>query len=60
MKKDNWLLDGFPRTVPQCKALMAEVPLTVVLNLDVPFEEIISRVKGAFIAFTKIDHCICS
>ena len=53
MKKDNWLLDGFPRTVPQCKALMAEVPLTVVLNLDVPFEEIISRVKGAFIAFAK-------
>lgn len=49
MSKGQWLLDGFPRTVPQCEALLAEIPLTVVLNLDVPFEEIINRVKGLFV-----------
>ena len=43
-----WLLDGFPRTKPQAEALQKEAPINVVINLDVPFETIIDRVKGMF------------
>ena len=42
----SWLLDGFPRTQPQAAALQAETPVNVVVNLDVPFDTIIGRVKG--------------
>ena len=42
----SWLLDGFPRTQPQAAALQGETPVNVVVNLDVPFETIIDRVKG--------------
>ena len=41
-----WLLDGFPRTQPQAKALQGQAPVNVVINLDVPFETIIDRIKG--------------
>merc|ERR1711902_62966 len=44
-----WLLDGFPRTVAQAEALQAETPVNVVINLDVPFETIIERVKDRWI-----------
>jgi len=44
VKDSSWLLDGYPRTLPQCHALQQDID--VVLNLDVPFEEIINRVKG--------------
>ena len=43
-----WLLDGFPRTQPQAKALQNQAPVNVVINLDVPFETIIDRIKGLF------------
>jgi adenylate kinase family enzyme len=43
---EPWLLDGFPRTQAQAKALQDETPVNVVINLDVPFETIIDRVKG--------------
>ncbi|MCU0536670.1 MAG: adenylate kinase [Hydrococcus sp. Prado102] len=44
----GWILDGFPRTVPQAEfldKLLEETPLTSerVLNLDVPDEAIIER-----------------
>jgi adenylate kinase len=41
----GWLLDGFPRSVPQAEALfdMTSVPV-VILNLDVPVEELRQRV----------------
>ena len=42
----SWLLDGFPRTQSQAAALQSETPVNVVVNLDVPFETIIGRVKG--------------
>jgi len=44
-----WLLDGFPRTQPQAKALQGQAPVNVVINLDVPFETIIDRIKDRWI-----------
>ncbi|XP_005105279.1 GTP:AMP phosphotransferase AK3, mitochondrial [Aplysia californica] len=42
----SWLLDGFPRTVEQAKALLRDQPIDIVLNLRVPFDVIIDRIKG--------------
>ena len=42
----SWLLDGFPRTKPQAMALQKVTPVNVVINIDVPFQTIIDRVKG--------------
>lgn len=53
MKNAQWLLDGFPRTIPQCDGLMRMIDLGVVINLDVPFDEIISRVKGEWQEFFR-------
>ncbi|RZC39708.1 ADK and/or AAA 17 domain containing protein [Asbolus verrucosus] len=44
-----WLLDGFPRTLAQAESLWSLQKLDVVLNLVVPFEVIIERVKGRWI-----------
>ncbi|EFA06480.1 GTP:AMP phosphotransferase AK3, mitochondrial [Tribolium castaneum] len=44
-----WLLDGFPRTVTQAGALWSVQTLDVVLNLVVPFDVIIERVKGRWV-----------
>ncbi|XP_049887426.1 GTP:AMP phosphotransferase AK3, mitochondrial [Pectinophora gossypiella] len=44
-----WLLDGFPRTVGQANALWKVQPVDVVLNLVVPFEVIIDRVKSRWV-----------
>jgi len=46
---EPWLLDGFPRTQPQAEALQAETPVNVVVNLCVPFETIIDRIKDRWI-----------
>jgi adenylate kinase len=43
----GFLLDGFPRTIPQADALkMANVPLDAVIEIDVPDTEIIKRLTG--------------
>ncbi|HEY6281457.1 MAG TPA: adenylate kinase [Burkholderiales bacterium] len=43
----GFLLDGFPRTIPQAEALKkAGVDLDYVLEIDVPDEEIIRRMSG--------------
>lgn len=44
-----WLLDGFPRTVSQAHILWKKHKLDAVINLIVPFEVIIERVKGRWI-----------
>lgn len=48
-KKDNWLLDGYPRNLAQAELLTKLVTLTKVIDLHVPHEEIINRIKGRLI-----------
>ena len=47
----GYLLDGYPRTVPQADALTGILedigkPLDVVLNIDVPNDELVTRLSG--------------
>jgi len=45
--KNGFILDGFPRTIPQAVALdEMGVRIDVVLELDVPDEEIVTRMSG--------------
>jgi adenylate kinase len=44
--KDGFILDGFPRTVEQARALKELTDIDVVVNLDVPHEIIIDRLSG--------------
>ena len=45
--KDGFILDGFPRTVPQAKALTEMgVAIDVVLDLEVEDEKIVKRMSG--------------
>ncbi|XP_014820573.1 PREDICTED: GTP:AMP phosphotransferase AK3, mitochondrial isoform X1 [Calidris pugnax] len=45
----NWLLDGFPRTVAQAEALDKTCQIDTVIDLDVPFETIKSRLTARWI-----------
>jgi adenylate kinase len=43
----GYLFDGFPRTIPQAEAMQKEkVALDFVLEIDVPDDEIITRMSG--------------
>ncbi len=43
----GYLLDGFPRTIPQAEAMRAAaLPLDCVLEIDVPDDEIVARMSG--------------
>jgi adenylate kinase len=49
--KKGFILDGYPRTVPQADALETildeiDKPIDVVLNLEVPDEELVGRISG--------------
>jgi adenylate kinase len=45
--KRGYLFDGFPRTIPQAEAIAQEgVGIDHVLEIDVPDEEIITRMSG--------------
>jgi adenylate kinase len=47
--KRGFILDGFPRTVPQAEALdriAGDLPLHVVVNLEVPEEVVIERITS--------------
>ncbi|XP_057299101.1 GTP:AMP phosphotransferase AK3, mitochondrial-like [Hydractinia symbiolongicarpus] len=47
--KQNWLLDGFPRTVSQAESLSQTQEINLVLNLDVPFDTIRERLENRWI-----------
>ncbi|PVU94564.1 hypothetical protein BB561_002465 [Smittium simulii] len=54
VSQNNWILDGFPRTVPQAKALDAmldaqKTPLNIVMYLDVPFDVILARITERYV-----------
>lgn len=45
--KGGFLFDGFPRTIPQAQAMVdVGVPVDVVLEIDVPDDEIVKRLSG--------------
>lgn len=44
--KNGFLLDGFPRTLPQAAALDQEVEVDVVLNIDVDQKQLLDRIIG--------------
>jgi len=45
--KRGYLFDGFPRTIPQAEAMdEGGVPIDYVLEIDVPDQEIITRMSG--------------
>ncbi|MDK2892427.1 adenylate kinase [Methanohalophilus sp.] len=51
--KAGFLLDGYPRTIPQADALSGilndiNMPLEVVLNITVPDEELVTRLSGRY------------
>jgi adenylate kinase len=45
--RSGYLFDGFPRTIPQAEAMKgAGVAIDYVLEIDVPDEEIVTRISG--------------
>ena len=48
MFNPSWLLDGFPRTIYQAKALENK-NIDRVISLSVPFEEIVRRLKNRWV-----------
>ncbi|MDP2078112.1 MAG: adenylate kinase [Sulfuricurvum sp.] len=59
--KKGFLLDGFPRTVPQADALKAAgVAIDAVIEIDVPDSEIVKRMSGrrAHLASGRTYHVI--
>ncbi|KAJ7219330.1 adenylate kinase [Mycena pura] len=54
IRTKHWILDGFPRTVGQGKLLDAHLskqgtPLSLVINLDVPDDVILSRISDRWV-----------
>ncbi len=44
--KDGYILDGFPRTIPQAESLDKVARIDIALNIDVPFDVIMDRMSG--------------
>uniref|UniRef100_A0A8C5VAI0 Adenylate kinase 3 n=1 Tax=Microcebus murinus TaxID=30608 RepID=A0A8C5VAI0_MICMU len=49
LTQHSWLLDGFPRTLPQVEALDKVHQIDTVINLNVPFEVIKQRLTACWI-----------
>ncbi len=43
---NGYILDGFPRTIAQAEALDKVAKIDIAINIDCPFETIISRLSG--------------
>ncbi|MBI4981349.1 nucleoside monophosphate kinase [Candidatus Woesearchaeota archaeon] len=43
--KDDYILDGFPRTIPQAEAIISQ-KIDAVINLDLPESAVIERLSG--------------
>ena len=59
--KNGYLLDGFPRTLPQADAVTnAGIEIDAVIEIDVPDEEIVKRMSGrrAHLASGRTYHVI--
>ncbi len=59
--KNGYLLDGFPRTLPQADAVTnAGIAIDAVIEIDVPDEEIVKRMSGrrAHLASGRTYHVI--
>ncbi len=65
--KDGWIMDGFPRTLPQAESLQKMAPESKVIALDVPREDLEQRIIkrreckscGATVAVDDLDQTIC-
>ena len=44
--QNGYILDGFPRTIPQAESLDKVASIDVALNIDVPYEVIMDRMSG--------------
>lgn len=59
-KYPHWLLDGYPRTIVQAKSLTKQQQVDMLINLEVPDETILERLRGRLIhvASGRIYHTI--
>eukprot|EP01135_Chromosphaera_perkinsii_P001549 Nk52_evm19s207 gene=Nk52_evmTU19s207 len=46
---ENWILDGFPRTVQQALSVEKSFTINAVMHIDVPFEVIIDRIAQRWV-----------
>ncbi|MFT4343220.1 MAG: adenylate kinase [Candidatus Woesearchaeota archaeon] len=46
---NGYLLDGFPRTIPQAEALYGITSINKVISIEVPDEECIRRISGRYV-----------
>jgi adenylate kinase len=44
--REGYILDGFPRTIPQAEALAGFSPVDRVVNFDIPDESVLERLGG--------------
>ena len=47
------LLDGFPRTIEQAKALDDVINIDMVINLDIPTETIVARIAERYVVLNE-------